>query len=225
MNVLGNGVYGLNEAARLTGLNRALVRRWFRGRGGKRPSVPVFQSDYSEIGEGASISFYDLIELNVGAQFREHGFSLHYVRRTHEKLQKAWNTKHPFCMRKLATDGKRIFAMELDEEEKAIVYDVETFQIWFDKIVVPVLDQIDYERATATAMAKQWRIANMVVLDPTRAFGKPTIEGAGVRTNVLAAAYHANDRDAAEVADWYGVSEDQLLAAVEFEDRISRKVA
>lgn len=218
MSVLGNGVYTLNEAAQLTGLNRALVNRWFRGRGGKRPSDPVFQSDYSNLGEGRSISFYDLIELNVGAQFRENGFSLHYVRRTHEKLQAAWHTKHPFCMKRLATDGKRIFAMELDDEENPIVYDVETFQIWFDKIVVPILKQIDYDRATA--MATQWRIADMIVLNPKMSFGKPTVEGTGVRTNVLATAYLANERDAAAVADWYGVSEAHVMAAVAFEERI-----
>jgi uncharacterized protein (DUF433 family) len=59
------------------------------------------------------------------------------------------------------------------------------------------------------------------VIDPAISFGTPIIEAAGITTRVLAAAYHANDRDAALVARWYDVEEKHVLAAVVFADRLA----
>jgi uncharacterized protein (DUF433 family) len=38
-------------------------------------------------------------------------------------------------------------------------------------------------------MAARWCIANMVVIDPKIGFGKPTIDGVGISTAILAASY------------------------------------
>ncbi len=74
---------------------------------------------------------------------------------------------------------------------------------------------IDYDRATI--LARRWRIASMVVIDPTICFGKPIVEPIGIATTLLASAYRANQEDADLVADWYGVHSSHVLAAVEFE--------
>lgn len=59
--MLGQGVYGISEAASLTGLKPSRVREWFRGRL-PRGTKPVFQSDYPPVGGDFAISFHDLIE-------------------------------------------------------------------------------------------------------------------------------------------------------------------
>jgi len=223
LKILGNGIYSLAEAASLTGLDRSKIRRWFRGTSGKTKSDPVFRSDYEGVEEEISISFHDLVELNVGGQFRTLGFSLQHLRKIHEKLRARWQTDHPFCMKQLATDGKRIFALDLDDNESAIAYDVETFQCWFDEIVTPILDKIDYDEATSLAL--RWRIDNLIVIDPSICFGKPSVEGSGITTHVLSTSFFANGRDASLVADWYGVSSEQVIAAVSFEGRHARIVA
>ena len=66
-------------------------------------------------------------------------------------------------------------------------------------------------------MARRWSIADMVVLDPAISLGKPIVEGVGIATAILAAAYHANGQDVDLVADWFNVHSKHVLAAVEFE--------
>ncbi len=48
-------------------------------------------------------------------------------------------------------------------------------------------------------------------------FGKPIVEAVGVPTSILAAAYEANQKDAARVARWYNVQPEHVMAAVAFE--------
>jgi uncharacterized protein (DUF433 family) len=217
MKILGKGVYDIKEAARITGLDRAKIRRWFRGTGGKRPTSAIFTSDYADVSEGIALSFHDLIELNIGGQFRDRGFSFQYLRRVHNSLSDRWKTEHPFCMKQLATDGKQIFVIEMDEEEKGIVYDVEAFQLWFDAMVLPILDRIDYDQTTS--LASRMHLGESIVVDPALSFGKPIVESVGITTRVLALAYTANSRNAEMVADWYGIKPEHVLAAVEFEER------
>lgn len=215
---LGKGVYDLAEAAKLTGLRRATVKEWFQGRGARPGAEPVFRSDYDAINGDLAISFLDLVELFVAGQLREHGVSLQCIRRIHSDLRAQWKTKHPFSRREIASDGKRLLACELDEQERGEIYDVQTRRNVFETVILPFLEKISYEEATG--LARKWSIAPHVVIDPAIGFGKPTIEAAGITTRVLAAAYRANDRDAALVARWYDVEEKHVLAAVDFEDRL-----
>ena len=83
--ILGNGVYDLAEAAKLTGLRRARVKEWFQGRDAGPGAKPVFRSDYAAIDGDLAISFLDLVELFIAGQLREHGVSLQCIRRIHSR--------------------------------------------------------------------------------------------------------------------------------------------
>jgi uncharacterized protein (DUF433 family) len=213
--MLGHGVYGFAEASRLTGLNRHRVREWFRGRSTGSVRKPVFHGDYEPVDHDYAISFHDLIDVFVAGQLREHGVSLQTLRRVYEKMARELRTPHPFCRKELLSDGKIVFMRGLDTEGQEELTEVLTKQKVFPQILVPFLQRIDYDQATV--LATRWHIADMVVLDPAIGFGKPIIEPVGVATAVLAAAYHANDRDAELVADWYNVHAEHVLAAVAFE--------
>jgi uncharacterized protein (DUF433 family) len=213
--MLGMGVYGLPEAARLTGLKPPRVREWFYGRPCEQARKPVFRSDYQSVGEDRAISFYDLIELFVAGQLREHGVSLQNLRRVYEQLQKGLRTKHPFCRREILTKHGQVFTLGLDERGRQEVIEVLTQQRVFPEILLPFLKRIDYDEATE--MARRWCIADMVVIDPAISLGKPIIEGVGIATAILAAAYRANRQDVDLVADWFNVHPKHVTAAVEFE--------
>ncbi len=60
----------------------------------------------------------------------------------------------------------------------------------------------------------------LVVLDPTRNFGRPIVARHGVPTEILANAAKATG-SVAEVARWYEVSEREIQDAVEFEQRLA----
>jgi uncharacterized protein (DUF433 family) len=219
MDILGKGVYTVPEAARLTRLRPQRVREWFRGRhSDSRIFKPVFQSDYPVFHEEYAISFLDLVELYIGGKLRDAGVSLRYLRKAYNKLREDFGD-HPFCRREIYFGGKKIFTRGMNEEESSFVIETITDQAYFDNIIMPFLQRIDYDDVTDQAI--RWHIAKMVVIDPRHRFGKPIIEEIGIATSVLRESYYANAEDVSAVANWFGVEHGHVLAAVEFEDSLA----
>ncbi len=215
MEILGRGVYSLPEAARLTRLKTQRVREWFRGRRQLLSRKPVFRGDYQSISGDNAISFLDLVDLFVVGQLRDHGVPLQSLRKVHAQLKKDLKTPHPFCRKEVLSDGKKVFTLGLDEQNKAEMIEVLTHQRVFAEILLPFLKRIDYD--ATTRLARRWCIADMVVIDPAICLGKPIIGEVGIATSILAAAYHANKNDAEVVADWYNIHSKHVIAAVDFE--------
>ena len=83
---LGIGIYGVPEAARLTGVSAPRIRRWvkgytFRVRGSARRSAPVWQSQLPRLDHQIAVSFLDLIEIRFVNAFLEHGVSWPTIRK------------------------------------------------------------------------------------------------------------------------------------------------
>ena len=85
------------------------------------------------------------------------------------------------------------------------------------QILLPYLERVSYD--STSQLASQWNIADLIVVDPARAFGKPIVTACAMPTSILSAAYHANNNDASAVAYWYEVTADDVLAAVHFEQQ------
>lgn len=217
--MLGNGVYGYSEAARLTGLKRECIREWFRIRGGDGKRPPVFRSDYQPVDGDRAISFLDLIDVFVAGQLREHGVSPQTLRRVYTRLQKELNTKHPFSRSELLSDGKIVFTRGMDSKGQEELTEALTRQKVFPSIILPFLKRIDY--GEVSKLAERWHIAHKVVIDPRICFGKPIVEDYSIPTIALADAYRANDQNAEQVADWFNVNAEHVLAAVEFENNMA----
>ena len=216
---LGNGVYGFREAARLTGLKGERVREWFRIRNDDARRHPVFNSDYQPVNGDRAISFFDLIDVFVAGQLREHGVSLQTLRRVYSRLQAEFNAKHPFCRSELLSDGKSVFLRGMDRKGEEELKEVLTRQKVFPTIILPFLRKIDYGQVSK--QAERWHIAEQVIIDPSICFGKPVVEDINIPTAVLASAYRANDKDEELVGEWYNIHPKYVLAAVAFEDSMA----
>ncbi len=218
--MMGRGVYGLAEAAKLTNLRPARVREWFRPSRGLNDAA-LFRSDYPAIGDDKAISFLDLIEVYIVGSLREADppVSLQRIRRVHEKASLEVGHKHPFCVHEVYHGQGQIFTRRIDEERvgQGPVIDPLADQAYFDAVILPFLAKIEYDHPTN--LAKLWRIAEGVVVDPEINFGKPTVEEVGKTTRILAGAFEANGRDAERVARWYGVEPRHIRYAVDFEHR------
>jgi uncharacterized protein (DUF433 family) len=210
---LGNGVYAFKDAARLTGLRPSRVREWFRGRG--RTAKPVLAGDYAPVDGDFAISFHDLIDVFVVGQLRDHGISLQTVRKVFRRMQVSLGVEHPFCRKELLTDGKTVFTQNVDPAGREHLIEVLTGQGVFPQIILPFLKKIDYDKVRL--LARRWRIADAVVIDPGICYGAPVIEAVGMPTAILADAYRANGNDAHVVCEWYNVKKADVLAAVSFE--------
>lgn len=216
---LGHGLYTFTEAARLIGLKPSRVSEWFRGRGNERLRKSLFAGDYEPVGGDYAISFYELIDVYVAGQLREHGISLQHVRRVYKKMAKDFGTAHPFCRKELLTDGKKVFTQNMEGSGWPQLAEALTGQGVFPEFILPFLRRIDYDEVHLLAL--RWRITDEIVVNPTICFGKPVVEAVGIPTAILAAAYRANDRNAELVGEWYNVHPDYVLAAASFEDNMA----
>lgn len=216
---LGLGLYDFREAARLTRLNPTRVRRWFAPPPSESDRKPILRADYPPVGGDYAISFLDLIDVFVFGQLRAGGVSLPTLRKVYHRLQRDLGKKHPFAHARLETDGREVFLRAADRAGKDELIEVLTRQKVFPDIIAPFLKQLDYD--PTTHLARLWRVADGVVLNPAVALGKPVVAGVNVKTEVLAAAYHANRRDEDAVARWYNVTPADVLTAVRFEANLA----
>lgn len=222
--MLGKGIYILAEISRLTEIHPARVRSWLKQRNNGSGHSPLFSSDYMPADGDYASSFLDLIDVLIAGQFRDkYQVSMSVVKKAHRVLKEELNTDHPFCHSDLHTDGKNIFTLAANKVGDKILSEVVSHQQFFIHVLEP-LSHIDYE--DASKLAKRWRIAQGIVVDPSISLGKPVVEGTGTTTHVIANQYYANNQETSLVADLYGISDQDVHNAVSFEDRYwGRQVA
>jgi uncharacterized protein (DUF433 family) len=214
--VLGRGVYTVAEAAKLTRLKPSRVREWFRGRG---TEPRVFTSDYEPTNGVPVISFLDLVDVFVAGKLRDHGVSLRALRAVYDRLRRDFDTDHPFGRRELSADGKALFLCGLDERGEREMTEALTRRRAYARILAPFFNSIDYDETTG--LARRWRIAPGVVVDPAINFGGPTVQARWILTSVLANTYWANDSDVGRVAAWYNTRPEDVRTAVQFEESLA----
>ncbi|MBI1353440.1 MAG: hypothetical protein GC160_03775 [Acidobacteria bacterium] len=212
--ILDHGVYIVAEARRYAGVSDSTARSWLRGRSGRKASAPLLHSDYEPCGKDFAISFLDLIDLFVAGRFRKAGVSMSVVRAAYESLGRELGTEHPFAHGELYLHGKRIIRAAASAVSHEVLCEVTSGQLFFRDLKAG-LEKIDY--GPVHRLAARWRIAEGVLIDPRVAMGKPTVQGTGTATAVIASQYGANGRDGALVADLFGMSEQDVANAVEFE--------
>jgi uncharacterized protein (DUF433 family) len=225
--MLGEGIYTIAEAARLSGIAPQRLRRWlegyqFRSESGQvRRSQPAFHATVRGTGRDATISFLDLLEAMFFDRFHRQGVSWATLRRAAAQAAEDFEDPHPFSTRRFRTDGRSVFAEVAKDDGDAKLLDIVKRQRVFTEVIEPLLTQIDYD---VSGFAASWSPMGKrvpVLVDPTRAFGRPIIKGRGVRTSVLAAAVLKGNASPQEVASWYDVELDEVQAAVEFEERLA----
>lgn len=216
--ILGHGIYTLPEAARLVHTSPARAKAWFYGWPGR--AAAITRSDYrAPVGGHRVISFLDLIDMLVVSALRKQRLPLQYLRKVRDALSRELGRAHPFCYKNLYTQGRHVFIEMAAEDGGSRLKELVANQYAFEKILAPFLQTIQYAQLTLTAM--RWYPYPGVVIDPQRRFGKPIVESVGIPTTILAAAYTANEQDAAAVADWYGVAPHDIATAVGFEGSLA----
>ena len=156
--LLGSGIYPLRQAARLVGQEPRTVRRWLKGYSwkylnGRSYSGPLWHTQYEDEdlpGERV-ISFRDLLELRMVAEFAKHGVHLKVIRATIETASADFCSAYPLSDRKFLTDGKRIF-MEAVEQTTGHdkLLDVVGRQFVFSNVIRESLFAgIDYDNGNA----------------------------------------------------------------------------
>ena len=221
---LNTGLYTVSEAARLTRIPGGKIRRWMRGytfRKGEsvRHSDAVWQAEIKPLDDKAALSFRDLLELRFVDAFIKAGVSWVTMRRAHTKAQEELKTTHPFCSKRIATDGKNILLKQAEEDSDEALINLVTDQREFSRIVQDFLKELEFSGDDIV----WWPLGKnrQIVVDPRRNFGQPTVAKSGVPATTLARSVKANS-SIDIVARWYEAQRDEVRDAVEFEDSLAK---
>jgi hypothetical protein len=100
--LIGTGIYSVAEAARLSGVSSACIRRWLRGysydtSAGQRDAAPVFSGSYSLIDGEMALSFLDLIEVRVVHALRARKISWKLIRKAEQHAREVFTDR---CIKK-----------------------------------------------------------------------------------------------------------------------------
>lgn len=228
--LLGIGLYTVPEAARLTGVSQARLRRWLRGytcRSGEggAASGPVWQRQLPEIDGTLGLGFLDLMEARFVDAFRKAAVPWRVIRLGAERARALCGADHPFSSQRFRTDGRTIFAEIVDQVGEPQLLDLVKSQFAFARVIGPSL-YAGIEFSNRDMPARWWPLGRdtPVVIDPARSFGQPIESLSGVPTAVLADAVAA-EGSVAKVARLFRLSPQSLNAALRFEQRQARRLA
>jgi uncharacterized protein (DUF433 family) len=232
--VLGRGVYGAAEGLRLINfrrqyeassqsISRQTLGRWLRGydfsHGGvTRHSDPLWRPDYINEDDIVELSFRDLIELRFVKAFRDVGLSLPMIRECFVRAVEAVKDPRPFSTQRFRTDGKTIFLEITHDIREGELLDLKKRQGAFHRVVAPSLHDLEFD---ADIVARWFPLgkSRAIVIDPSRAFGRPIVAKGGVPTEVLRDAINVEGSEE-KVARLYGVPVGAVRDAVSFQQRL-----
>ncbi len=220
---MGRGVYPTVDAARIVDLDPRRIRRWVDGYaysspdGDARRQGPVFPREHS--GETVALTFMDLVETLYVASFVRAGVSMHRVRMVHAEARAEFRVQHPFAIKRFETDGKTIFRRFYKDGSERL-HDRVSMNMAVRAVFDPLMKKLDY--GVADEAARYWPLGKSVpvILDPSHSFGEPVVAKSFVPTRALSAAAASGD-SRERVARWYGVTLQEVSAAVSFEASLS----
>ena len=165
-----------------------------------------------------------MIEAAFIRHFAVLGYSPQTIRKVATKLRDRHHIDHPFAMgTRFRADGKAIFQEVIDDEGEQ-----QLLNLMNDNFVIgPVVEQSLFDQILyVDDIARQWQPLPQfpqIIVNPRFAFGRPIVEGAGVPTEVIYNDYLL-EGDTEEVAGEYGLSIDDVNAAIGFELELNRRL-
>lgn len=222
---VGRGVYSLSEASLLTGVNRYRISRWTRGytftHHEIRQTMPAIIGREPDSAGSPILTFADLIEIRFLEAFRQHGVSTRALRIASQRAKELLGRHHPFSTQIFMSDGRTILAEITKETGDKVLLDIVNKQYVFEKVVASYL-YLGLDFNDLKEPARWWPLGkdHSVVIDPRRAFGAPIVAKAGIPTKILNSAMSA-EKSVEIVANWYGISIEEVRDAVQFETKLA----
>ncbi|MEX0727834.1 MAG: DUF433 domain-containing protein [Planctomycetaceae bacterium] len=213
---VGCGLYTVEQASSLLGITPKRLNYWLG-------SEDVASGFFARMFAAEDLlTFAELMELHFIKMFRDEGVSLQTIRKASQAASKKFRTVHPFLLKRFDTDGKSIFAtLQHRENERTVVEDLRRGQLVFETIIRPFFKKLDYHNDD---VERYWPLEKKgrIVLDPMRMHGKPIDAQTGVPVDVILNSLHAGDgQDEQTVAEWLGLPQEAIQAAILFEKTLA----
>ncbi|HMO52183.1 MAG TPA: hypothetical protein PKE26_13575 [Kiritimatiellia bacterium] len=214
------GIYGIPEAARLTGLGESRVRRWLSGytykaAGTKKAAPPVWSGQLPPVQGRRAVSFRDVIEMKFVDAFLRAGVSWKTIRDVQELARREFGYDHPFSTNRFRNDGSHIVMTALRDDPQAPLFDLSTRQQIFLQAGDPFRDKLEMNEEGQ--VCRWWPMGRQryIVLDPTRQWGQPILARSGVPVMCVQRASRLG-LDAESLCAWLEVAAEEIADAQAF---------
>lgn len=211
---IGQGIYTLPDAAQILHLPYAKVHRYvakyWDGNLGQE-----FQSKYSWMVDGSrAVSFHTVVELYVMIQLADKGVQTPEVLKAHKRLSQIYHTRFPFAqkavLQEIKTDGKQIYWKKGDDVislNGSDQFNLAIIDLFFKKL----------EFGDEDVVSKLWPMGkdHAIVIDPSRKFGHPIIEGKNIYPETIFEHFQAGD-PIPYIAHIYKITEKEAEDAIAF---------
>jgi uncharacterized protein (DUF433 family) len=212
---LDRAIYSFADVDRLVGLPAGTARRWLQGYGrGGRDYPPVLRTEPTG---PETVTWGELVETRLLAEFRSQRVSLQRLRPAVERLRQEFGT-YPLAHARplLDAEGRELVRrvqdeVSLDRHLQLVV--VRNGQLVLTDGAERFTDALNFTEDIASALRPRPETPE-VRMDPAKAFGQPAVRS--VRTDVVAEAYRAGEpRDS--IAALFDLSLDQVEQALRYE--------
>lgn len=213
--------YGIAEAARYLHLPSATLRSWVLGRTYPRgDGVASFDPVLRAADPAGRLSFNNLIEAHVLRALRtDHGVRMKDVRPALTYAERELGIQQLLLSEALATAAGELFLERFGE----LINLSRSGQLYLKKMLEAHLRRVERDagalpiRLYPFLTAREGASSRSVVIDPRVAFGRPTLAGYGVRTDVVAERIDAGET-VAELAEDYDIPTEVLEEALIFQN-------
>ena len=212
------GIYDVPEVARylkaadygemVYPVNSAMLIRWIR-RGLASPELAELS------GAELLIAFEDVVSMRVIAALRAAGVRWGEIHQTEKWLREQTGARRPFATEYLWMGQGQVFA----EWTTRLLSASRHGQIALELLREYLLPVHGLVFGKSSHMATSWEPVDGVVLEPQVQFGAPCLKGTRIPTRTISGMIEAGD-SAAWVARVYGLSEDEVQVARDWEQRL-----
>ncbi|MBS1796788.1 MAG: DUF433 domain-containing protein [Acidobacteria bacterium] len=233
-------LYTIPEAAGYLKMPARTLRRWVCGDNAesktRRPSEPVIQLPNSD---RPMLSFMNLVEAYVLSSIRRiENVRFDKVRTSLNFLEINFPSPHPFADNQFWVDRFDLYV----DKAGSLICTSRHGQIVIREVVAQYLRRIDrdeknipikiypfskpinFDTSDESAKVKKLEdIPRNISIDPLVSFGRPTLAGTGISTNVIAGRFNAGE-SREELAKDYDITEAQVEEAIDYEGS-TRRVA
>lgn len=214
--------YGIGEAAGYLRLPLSTLRAWMLGQRYQVGGTPKFFKPVIEIADrkGRLLSFINLVEAFVLAGIRrKHEIPLPKVRSAVDYLRRTFNTPRPLAEERFQTDGVDLVV----DKFGALIGATQEGQLQMREII---RDRLKYVHRDPKGVpekivlfpARSRSAKGDVVIDPRLSFGRPVLDGLGVRTAILYERFMAGE-DVPDLARDYDAPPEAIENAIRCERR------
>lgn len=227
---LDTGIYTIARASDLTGISTRKIHDWLFGTirtqqvGRWQPILP------REGGRPLMLGFVDLMEIILVNIFRKDGMSWKKIAKAISASHSQYGAKYPFVTQKFFVALKQIYMDMPNDGHCQTSMDTESGQFVLTDLIDPIKQHREAMRLALAfyevldygddGLPFRWHLIGRnraVVMDRRVAMGEPITATAGVPTRVIVEALKEYDFDRSCLREGYGVSDEEIEAAIEYE--------